>query len=56
MRSRRHQSGFALRFPRIVRLRPDKSPDEIDSLTTVERLFEGLQTGPEHLVTAGARR
>jgi DNA ligase-1 len=56
MRSRRHQSGFALRFPRIVRLRPDKSPDEIDSLTSVERLFEGLQSGPEHLVTAGARR
>jgi len=56
MRSRRHQSGFALRFPRIVRLRPDKSPNEIDSLTTVERLFEGLQSGPEHLVTAGARR
>ena len=56
MRSRRHQSGFALRFPRIVRLRPDRPPDEIDTITTVERLFEGLQSGAEHLVTAGARQ
>jgi DNA ligase-1 len=56
MRSARHQSGFALRFPRIARLRPDKSPGEIDTLATVERLFEGLQSGAEHLVTAGARR
>jgi DNA ligase-1 len=38
--SKRHKSGFALRFPRIVRLRPDKSPDEIDTLETVKRLVE----------------
>ncbi len=56
MRSSRHRSGFALRFPRIARLRTDKSPDEIDSLATVEALFEGLQHGVEHLVTATARR
>jgi DNA ligase-1 len=55
MRSNRHQSGFALRFPRIVALRPDKSPDEIDTLAGVEELFHGLQEGAEHLVTAGAR-
>ena len=36
--SNRHKSGFALRFPRIVRLRPDKNPDEIDTLETVKRL------------------
>ncbi len=36
--SKRHKSGFALRFPRILRLRPDKSPGEIDVLETVERL------------------
>jgi DNA ligase 1 len=55
-RSNRHQSGFALRFPRIVRLRFDKSPAEIDTLQTVERLHGELQTGAEYLVTAQARR
>ena len=56
MRSTRHKSGFALRFPRIARLRPDKTPDEVDTLATVTRLYEGLQHGAEHLVTASARR
>jgi DNA ligase-1 len=36
--SNRHKSGFALRFPRIVRLRPDKNPEEIDTLETVRKL------------------
>lgn len=36
--SKRHKSGYALRFPRIVRLRPDKTPAEIDTLETVRRL------------------
>lgn len=36
--SNRHKSGFALRFPRIVRLRPDKRADEIDTLETVKKL------------------
>jgi DNA ligase-1 len=56
LRSNRHKSGFALRFPRIARLRLDKDPREADTLETVERLYEGLQAGAEHLVTAGARR
>ena len=56
MRSTRHTSGFALRFPRIARLRPDKPVAEIDTLATVTRLYEDLQHGAEHLVTAGARR
>ena len=55
-RSTRHQSGFALRFPRIVRLRLDKGTDEIDTVQTVERLYAELQTGAEYLVTAQARR
>ena len=55
-RSSRHQSGFALRFPRIVRLRTDKSAAEIDSVETVERLYRDLQLGAEYLVTAEARR
>ncbi|HSK51313.1 MAG TPA: ATP-dependent DNA ligase [Clostridia bacterium] len=56
VRSNRHQSGFSLRFPRIAALRPDKSPDEIDTLETVEALYQGLQAGAEHLVTAGAAK
>ena len=36
--SKRHKSGYALRFPRIVRLRPDKNAEEIDTLETVRRL------------------
>jgi len=40
-RSKRHESGFALRFPRIVRLRPDKPVAEIDTLARVEELFAG---------------
>jgi DNA ligase-1 len=56
MRSSRHKSGYALRFPRIKDLRPDKPASEVDTLATVQRLYEGLQHGPEHLVTASARR
>jgi DNA ligase-1 len=39
-RSARHRSGFALRFPRIVRLRTDKTPKDIDTLATVEGLYQ----------------
>ena len=38
--SNRHKSGYALRFPRIVRLRPDKTVQEIDTLETVRKLVE----------------
>jgi len=41
MRSDRHGSGFALRFPRIVRLRPDKPPDEADTVKRVEEIYLG---------------
>ena len=44
-RSSRHKSGYALRFPRILRLRPDKSLGEIDTLETVKRLVEGSEDG-----------
>ena len=54
MRSSRHGSGFALRFPRIVRLRPDKPPSEIDRLATVERMHEQLQAGVSYRLEAGA--
>ncbi|HEY5146985.1 MAG TPA: hypothetical protein VII82_09470 [Polyangiaceae bacterium] len=44
-RSDRHTSGFALRFPRIVRIRDDKTPAEADQLATVEALFEAQVAG-----------
>ena len=34
-----HESGFALRFPRIVRIRDDKPPDEIDTLDRVREIY-----------------
>src|SRR5216683_3005129 len=42
-RSDRHESGFALRFPRIVRLRPDKPVAEIDTLSRVREIFDSQQ-------------
>ncbi|MFZ1137093.1 MAG: ATP-dependent DNA ligase [Candidatus Korobacteraceae bacterium] len=39
MRSDRHDSGYALRFPRIVRIRRDKPPAEINTVEDVEAIF-----------------
>ena len=45
-RSKRHASGFALRFPRIVRLRRDKAPREANTLADVEALYAAqLESG-----------
>ena len=41
MRSDRHASGFALRFPRILRIREDKPVEEIDTLERAEEIFAG---------------
>ena len=38
-KSSRHASGYALRFPRIVRIRTDKPVSEIDTLGNVAKLF-----------------
>jgi DNA ligase-1 len=54
MRSSRHRSGFAMRFPRIVRIRDDKTPAEIDTMATVEGLF-GEQASGRILLATGAR-
>lgn len=54
MRSERHRSGFAMRFPRIVRIRDDKTPAEIDTLGGVEQLFAAQATG-RILLATGAR-
>jgi DNA ligase-1 len=38
--SNRHRSGYALRFPRIVRIRDDKPVEEIDTVERVSELYE----------------
>jgi DNA ligase-1 len=40
MRSERHASGYALRFPRIVRMREDKPASEIDTLDRVRQIYD----------------
>jgi DNA ligase 1 len=41
MESDRHESGYALRFPRIVRLRPDKLPEDADTIERAREIYEG---------------
>ncbi len=45
-RSERHTSGYALRFPRILRIRPDKPVEEIDTLERVRHIWERQASGP----------
>ena len=40
-RSDRHDSGFALRFPRIVRMRTEKKAEEVDTIEAVAKLAAG---------------
>jgi DNA ligase 1 len=54
MRSDRHDSGFALRFPRIVRIRNDKPVSEIDSLERVEEVYRSQEAPPVVGAPAGA--
>jgi ATP-dependent DNA ligase len=44
--SDRHSSGLALRFPRILRIRTDKSVDEIDTLENARKLAGGGRDVP----------
>jgi DNA ligase-1 len=41
--SRRHKSGVAVRFPRILRLRPDKRPDQADTVAGLRALLREEQ-------------
>ena len=43
MKSDRHNSGYALRFPRIARLRPDKLPEDADRIERVRQIFDAQQ-------------
>ena len=45
MQSDRHESGYALRFPRIVRLRPDKSAEEADTIERAREIYEKQDEG-----------
>lgn len=44
-RSTRHKSGFAVRFPRILRWRKDKPLEEIDSMDRLQYLLDDKQGG-----------
>jgi DNA ligase-1 len=37
-----HASGYALRFPRIARLRPDKAASDVDTLEDVEGIYREM--------------
>jgi len=43
--SARHTSGYALRFPRIVRVRTDRTPETASTLADVARLAAALTAG-----------
>ncbi len=38
-KSPKYDSGFALRFPRLLRIREDKSPNEIDTLERIKKIY-----------------
>lgn len=45
-KSKRHASGFSMRFPRIHRVRDDKRPEDADTLDAARALFEAqVQSG-----------
>jgi DNA ligase-1 len=44
-RSARHRAGIAVRFPRMLRWRRDKRPDEADTLDNVRRLLDSVEAG-----------
>jgi DNA ligase-1 len=46
MRSGRHASGFAMRFPRILRIRTDKPVNEIDTVERVEEIYQSQVDKP----------
>jgi DNA ligase-1 len=46
--SPQYPGGLALRFARVKRYRPDKSPKEADTLEIVRAIFEGGPARPDH--------
>jgi len=41
--SQNYESGFALRFPRITHLRPDRNVDDIATLEEIKRDFKKFE-------------
>jgi DNA ligase-1 len=46
-KSERHDSGYALRFPRIKRVRDDRQASDIDTLDRVKEIYEGQKVKAE---------
>lgn len=42
--STRYPGGVALRFARVKDYRPDKSPDEADTIDTVRSIHQGISS------------
>ncbi|WNY28769.1 DNA ligase [Methanimicrococcus stummii] len=40
-KSPNNPAGYALRFPRLVRVRDDKTAEEIDTIEKIERMYQG---------------
>ena len=44
-KSTRHKSGVAVRFPRILRFREDKTIEQADSIETIHEMLDSFQSG-----------
>ncbi|UCH37546.1 MAG: hypothetical protein JSV76_07725 [Candidatus Bathyarchaeota archaeon] len=51
-RSPHYESGFALRFARITRIRHDKGPEDIDSIEHLKKTYETQFTFKGKLTTS----
>jgi DNA ligase-1 len=46
-KSDRHDSGYALRFPRIKAIRTDKTPEQVDTIERVKQVYESQRVRSE---------
>ena len=46
-RSSRHKSGVAVRFPRILRQRDEKTIEQADSLAAILTMLDSIQNTPD---------